>query len=145
MLTDEMLSIVNESLKQNRVLLQLGMQSTELTCEGIITLAEIMETNQVLQVKFSLKLDDSLLYFISFLFLQRIDLRDNSIQMHGMHALVNVMKKNKTITQIDLDDKPRLRIVSVDTCFCLHIFCNTKSRSYVFLSFVYRVIFMSRT
>lgn len=56
MLTDETLNIVNESLKQNRVLLQLGMQSTELTCDGIITLAEIMETNQVLQVKFSLML-----------------------------------------------------------------------------------------
>jgi len=54
MLTDETLSIVNESLKQNRVLLQLGMQSTELTCDGIITLAEIMETNQVLQVKFKM-------------------------------------------------------------------------------------------
>lgn len=54
MLTDETLNIVNESLKQNRVLLQLGMQSTELTCDGIITLAEIMETNQVLQVKFLL-------------------------------------------------------------------------------------------
>lgn len=50
MLTDETLRVINESLKQNRVLLQLGMQSTELTCEGIITLAEIMETNQVLQV-----------------------------------------------------------------------------------------------
>lgn len=50
MLTDETLSTVNESLKKNRVLLQLGMQSTELTCDGIITLAEIMEANQVLQV-----------------------------------------------------------------------------------------------
>lgn len=45
--------------------------------------------------------------------LQRIDLRDNSIQMRGMHALVNVLKTNKTITQIDLDEKPRIRIVSV--------------------------------
>lgn len=53
MLTDEALRIVKESLKQNRILLQLGMQSTELTCEGIITLAEIMETNQVLQVSSS--------------------------------------------------------------------------------------------
>ncbi|XP_072767664.1 uncharacterized protein [Anoplolepis gracilipes] len=89
MLMDETLKVVNESLKQNRVLLQLGMQSTELTCEGIITLAEIMETNQVLQ---------------------RIDLRDNSIQMRGIRALANVMKTNKTVTQIDLDDKPRIRI-----------------------------------
>lgn len=33
--------------------------------------------------------------------------------MRGMHALINVMKKNKTITQIDLDDRPRIRIVSI--------------------------------
>jgi len=65
MLTDETLSIVNESLKQNRVLLQLGMQSTELTCDGIITLAEIIETNQVLQVKFSLIAIAALLCSIS--------------------------------------------------------------------------------
>lgn len=37
--------------------------------------------------------------------------------MRGMHALVNVMKKNKTITQIDLDDKPRVRIVSIEHSF----------------------------
>ncbi|KAG5322514.1 PPR37 phosphatase, partial [Pseudoatta argentina] len=110
MLTDETLSIVNESLKQNRVLLQLGMQSTELTCDGIITLAEIMETNQVLQVKFSLMLSMFRCVLYHTFLLQRIDLRDNTIQMRGMHALVNVMKKNKTITQIDLDDKPRIRI-----------------------------------
>lgn len=121
MLTDETLSIVNESLKQNRVLLQLGMQSTELTCDGIITLAEIMETNEVLQVKLSFKFSmvHCTLYH-SFL-LQRIDLRDNIIQMRGMHALVNVMKKNKTIMQIDLDDKPRIRIVSIDTYFIYFI------------------------
>jgi len=65
MLTDETLSIVNESLKQNRVLLQLGMQSTELTCDGIITLAEIIETNQVLQVKFLLIAIAALLRSIS--------------------------------------------------------------------------------
>jgi len=117
MLTDETLSIVNESLKQNRVLLQLGMQSTELTCDGIITLAEIMETNQVLQVKFSLMLLMLRCVLYHIFLLQRIDLRDNTIQMRGMHALVNVMKKNKTITQIDLDDKPRIRIVSVNIYF----------------------------
>lgn len=117
MLTDETLSAVNESLKQNRVLLQLGMQSTELTCDGIIALAEIMETNQVLQVKFSLILSIFRYALYHFFLSQRIDLRDNSIQMRGMRALANVMKKNKTITQIDLDDKPRIRIVSVDTYF----------------------------
>lgn len=41
--------------------------------------------------------------------------------MRGMHALVNVMKKNKTITQIDLDDKPRIRIVSIDNYFVYYI------------------------
>jgi len=48
----------------------------------------------------------------SLLLVQRIDLRDNNIKLRGMHALVNVMKTNKTVTQIDLDDKPRIRIVS---------------------------------
>lgn len=50
--------------------------------------------------------------YIDILRSQRIDLRDNSIQMRGVQALVNVMKRNKNITQIDLDDKPRIRIVS---------------------------------
>lgn len=63
---------------------------------------------------------DTLLYSLSLL--QRIDLRDNSIQMRGMGALANVMKMNKTVTQIDLDDKPRIRIVSfvghLYTCVC---------------------------
>lgn len=64
-----------------------------------------------------------------FFLLQRIDLRDNIIQMRGMHALANVMKKNKTITQIDLDDKPRIRIVSIDTYFT----CLAKTVMYNFI------------
>lgn len=44
--------------------------------------------------------------------------------MRGMHALVNVMKKNRTITQIDLDDKPRIRIVSIDYYFTYFIMAS---------------------
>lgn len=50
MLTSEMLITVKDSLKQNRILLQLGMQSTDLTCNGIIALSDVIENNQVLQV-----------------------------------------------------------------------------------------------
>lgn len=49
-LTDEFLFVIKDALKKNRVLLQLGIQSTELTCDGIVTLSEIIEINQVLQV-----------------------------------------------------------------------------------------------
>lgn len=50
MLTDELLFVIKDALKKNRVLLQLGIQSTELTCEGIVTLSEIIEINHALQV-----------------------------------------------------------------------------------------------
>lgn len=71
-----------------------------------------------------------------FFLLQRIDLRDNIIQMRGMRALANVMKKNKTITQIDLDDKPRIRIVSVDiyfTCLAMTVMYNFILRTCIYI------------
>lgn len=50
MLSDELLLIIKDALKKNHVLLQLGIQSTELTCDGIVTLSEIIEINHALQV-----------------------------------------------------------------------------------------------
>lgn len=88
-LTDEFLFVIKDALKKNHVLLQLGIQSTKLTCDGIVTLSEIIEINQVLQ---------------------RIDLRNNSIQVTGMKALSFAMKKNKNITKIDLDDKLDIKV-----------------------------------
>ena len=49
-LTNECLHVIKDSLQQNRTLLQLGMQSTHLTCEGAIALAECIADNPVIQV-----------------------------------------------------------------------------------------------
>lgn len=45
--------------------------------------------------------------------LQRIDLRDNHLQIAGLAALAFALKKNKTIIQLDLDDQPRKKLVSL--------------------------------
>lgn len=36
-----------------------------------------------------------------------IDLRDNNLQVSGLTSLNEVLKSNKSITRIDLDDVPR--------------------------------------
>lgn len=83
-MSDDFVDICKDSLKSNRVLLQLGVQSTGLMLKGILALAEIIEKNETLQ---------------------RIDLRDNNIQLTGMTFLSLALKKNTTVTQIDLDNK----------------------------------------
>jgi hypothetical protein len=45
--------------------------------------------------------------------LQRIDLRENNVEVGGLLALSHSMKLNSTITQIDLDDKPKQYTVSI--------------------------------
>uniref|UniRef100_A0A0C9Q6R6 PPP1R37_0 protein n=1 Tax=Fopius arisanus TaxID=64838 RepID=A0A0C9Q6R6_9HYME len=83
-LSDDFLDICKEALKHNTVLLQLGVQATGLMNKGIMALAEIVGKNESLQ---------------------RIDLRDNHIQLTGLTFLCLAMKKNVNITQIDLDEK----------------------------------------
>lgn len=56
------------------------------------------------------------MFILSF---QRIDLRNNKIRLTGMEALNSAMKKNKSITKIDLDDKPDIKMVSEQ----LHFYC----------------------
>ncbi|XP_076243711.1 uncharacterized protein LOC143184960 [Calliopsis andreniformis] len=90
MLTDELIFTIKEALEKNHVLLQLGMQSIDLTCDGIVTLSEIIKINTILQ---------------------RIDLRNNDIQLTGMETLCSAMKENKNITKIDLDENPKFRKV----------------------------------
>lgn len=51
MLTNETLHIIKESLQQNHNLLRLGMQSTHLTCEAAVALAEIISVNNAIQVR----------------------------------------------------------------------------------------------
>lgn len=38
---------------------------------------------------------------------QRIDLRDNNLQVAGLMALVLSMRVNRSVSQLDLDDTPR--------------------------------------
>lgn len=58
-ITNETIEEMKESLKKNHVLLQLGLQSTEITCDGIRVLVEILEANETLQVRCDF-------YFLSF-------------------------------------------------------------------------------
>ncbi|XP_075227693.1 uncharacterized protein LOC142328089 [Lycorma delicatula] len=85
-LSNDVLFVSKKALQQNRTLLRLGMQSTHLTCEGAIALAEIIADNSTIE---------------------RIDLRDNNLQVAGLMALVHSMKVNSSVTQLDLDDSPR--------------------------------------
>uniref|UniRef100_A0A1B6GJU9 Protein phosphatase 1 regulatory subunit 37 n=1 Tax=Cuerna arida TaxID=1464854 RepID=A0A1B6GJU9_9HEMI len=85
-LSNEVLHVNKLALQQNRTLLRLGMQSTHLTCEGAVALAEIIADNRTIQ---------------------RIDLRDNNLQVGGLMALVLSMRVNQSVTQLDLDDMPR--------------------------------------
>lgn len=50
-LTSDVVHSIKDSLQQNKTLLRLGMQSTHLSCEGAIALAEIIEDNKVIQVR----------------------------------------------------------------------------------------------
>lgn len=44
---------------------------------------------------------------------QRIDLRDNSVKVAGLMALALSMKVNTSVTQLDLDDIPKKKMVSI--------------------------------
>lgn len=101
-LSNEFLSNVKQSLKANTSLTSLGLQSAHLTCAGIKTLAEILE-------------------FGGNATLQRIDVRDNHLQVAGLTAINDVLKSNKTVTRVDLDDVPRRAYVSKILCFLVLI------------------------
>ncbi len=65
-LSSDVLHAMKDSLQQNRTLLRLGMQSTHLTCEGAIVLAEVIEDNPVIQVN-SVNLTLAILFAFSLL------------------------------------------------------------------------------
>lgn len=92
-LSNDFLTNVKSSLKTNTSLTSLGLQSAHLTCAGIKTLSECLE-------------------FGGNSTLQRIDVRDNHLQVAGLTALNDVLKSNKTVMQIDMDDVPRRAHVS---------------------------------
>lgn len=93
-LRNDFLSNISTSLKTNTSLTSLGLQGAHLSCNGVKTLADILE-------------------FGCNSTLQRIDLRDNNLQVAGLTTLNDVLKSNKTVTQIDLDDMPRRDYVSI--------------------------------
>lgn len=97
-LSNDFVANIKTSLKTNTSLTSLGLQSVHLSNDGIKTLSEILD-------------------FGGNVTLQRIDLRDNNLQVNGLTSLNEVLKSNKSITRIDLDDVPRRVSVSI-VLFC---------------------------
>lgn len=93
-LSNDFVANIKTSLKTNTSLTSLGLQSVHLSNDGIKTLSEILD-------------------FGGNVTLQRIDLRDNNLQVSGLTSLNEVLKSNKSITRIDLDDVPRRASVSI--------------------------------
>lgn len=93
-LSNEFITNIKDSLKTNTSLTSLGLQSSHLSSDGVKTLSELLD-------------------FGANVTLQRIDLRDNNLQVSGLTTLNEVMKSNKCITRIDLDDVPRRHHVSL--------------------------------
>lgn len=85
---NEFLIDTKTALKSNESLTSMGMQATNLSCEGIKILAEILQ-------------------FGGNSTLQRIDLRNNNVSVPGLTALNEALKSNKSIIRIDLDDLPK--------------------------------------
>lgn len=87
-LSNEFVSSIKESLTKNTTLTTLGLQSAHLSAKGIETLS-------------------SILTFGGNSTLQRIDIRDNKLEVESLTKIAEVLKSNTTVTQIDIDDEPK--------------------------------------
>ncbi|XP_060666418.1 mucin-2 isoform X1 [Drosophila nasuta] len=87
-LSNDFVATIKESLTKNTTLTTLGLQSAHLSAKGIETLA-------------------SILTFGGNSKLQRIDIRDNKLEVESLNIIAEVLKSNKTITQIDINDEPK--------------------------------------
>ena len=87
-LSNEFVSSIKESLTKNTTLTTLGLQSAHLSAKGIETLS-------------------SILTFGGNSTLQRIDIRDNKLEVESLDKIAEVLKSNTTVTQIDIDDEPK--------------------------------------
>lgn len=85
---NEFLVDARVALRTNDSLSSIGLQATNLTCDGLKVLAEILQIggNSVLQ---------------------RIDLRSNDLSVPGLCALSEALKSNKSVIRVDLDDAPK--------------------------------------
>ncbi|KAL7047878.1 hypothetical protein ACKWTF_003134 [Chironomus riparius] len=95
---NEFLVSIKSSLKLNESIISLGMQATNITCDGLKVLAEVIE-------------------FGGNTTLQRIDLRNNNLSLTGLSTLSEALNSNKTITRIDLDDAPKNEMLPVNAEF----------------------------
>ncbi|XP_055677373.1 mucin-5AC [Lutzomyia longipalpis] len=84
-LSNDFVTSIKANLITNTSLTNLGLQSSHLTCVAAKTLGEVLATgpNGVLQ---------------------RVDLRDNNIQIPGITSLNDALKVNKSLTRLDLDN-----------------------------------------
>jgi hypothetical protein len=85
---NEFLVETKSSLKLNESVTCLGLQATNLTCNGLKMLAEVLQ-------------------FGGNSTLQRIDLRNNCLEAEGLSALNEALKSNKSVIRLDLDDAPK--------------------------------------
>lgn len=92
-LSNDFVATIKDSLTKNTTLTTLGLQSAHLSAKGIETLA-------------------SILTFGGNSKLQRIDIRDNKLEVESLNIIAEVLKSNKTITQIDINDEPKRLTVS---------------------------------
>lgn len=94
-LSNDFVTRIKDSLIRNTTLTTLGLQSAHLSANGIETLA-------------------SILTFGGNSTLQRLDIRDNKLEVESLTKIAEVLKSNTTITQIDIDDEPKRLSVSMD-------------------------------
>ncbi|KAI8119367.1 Protein phosphatase 1 regulatory subunit 37 [Lucilia cuprina] len=87
-LSNEFVTLIKDSLTKNTTLTTLGLQSAHLSAKGIETLS-------------------SILTFGGNSTLQRIDIRDNKLEVESLTKIAEVLKSNTTVTQIDIDDEPK--------------------------------------
>lgn len=92
-LSNDFVATIKDSLTKNTTLTTLGLQSAHLSAKGIETLA-------------------SILTFGGNSKLQRVDIRDNKLEVESLNIIAEVLKSNKTLTQIDINDEPKRLTVS---------------------------------
>ncbi|KMY88559.1 mucin-19 isoform X3 [Drosophila simulans] len=94
-LSNEFVSTIKDSLTKNTTLTTLGLQSAHLNAKGIETLASILSFGGNSK-------------------LQRIDIRDNKLEVESLNIIAEVLKSNKTVTQIDINDEPKRLTIGSD-------------------------------
>ncbi|KAL7289111.1 hypothetical protein TKK_0017059 [Trichogramma kaykai] len=90
-LQDDTIMDIRESLLANRQLSRLILENTEITDFGAEELARILKNNDVIEA---------------------LDLQNNPIYKPGLLSLVEAMEHNKRITEIHVDEKPKVKTVT---------------------------------